>query len=79
MTQTKRDKLKRSLAQAHNDLDRAMANLLAVKAVFDEHHPDMGENLETLATLCLTVQQGILVFWAMSWGKAPGDIGAWRR
>lgn len=78
MGQTKRDKLKRSLAQAHNDLDRAMANLLQVKAVFDEHHPDLGEHLEMIAKSCLMTQQAILQFWAHSWGKAPRDISAWR-
>lgn len=78
MAQTKRDRLKRQLAQAHNDLDRAMANLLAVKAVFDEHHPELGAHLEMLAAGCLMIQQQIIEFWAHSWGKPPQDIGAWR-
>lgn len=78
MGQTKRDKLKRSLAQAHNDLDRAMANLLEVKATFDEHHPDLGSHLEMMATGCLITQNEILKFWAHSWGKAPKDISTWR-
>lgn len=73
MAQTKRDKLKRTTAQAYNDLDRAMANVLELKAVFAPVHPDFAEYLEKIAKAILVCQQFLLAFWKLAWGKVPSE------
>jgi len=77
MTKTKRDILKRKVAQIYNHLDAAMIGLLELRAVFAPHHEDLGAMLEQMAQLLLGVQELVLKFWERAWGNRPSNISSW--
>lgn len=78
MGSTKRDKMKRSMAQAHHDFDRGLGHLQDVHAEFSGVHDDYADVLEIMAQHVIQVQEWILGFWAKAWGKPPGDINSYR-
>lgn len=79
MGQTKRDKLRRELAKAHNNLERALGNIQVVHAQFAPVHLEYAEFLEKMAQTMILTQEMIMVFWERAWGKRPGDIDSWRK
>jgi len=77
MTRTKRDGLKRKAAQIYFELDRAMFGALELKAIFDEHHPELGSVLEVVAAVCLQNQELLCKFWAEAWGQEAPRWESW--
>lgn len=78
MGSTKRDQMKRTLAQAHNNIERALGNLMDVEQQFSGVHDDYAEALQIMAQHLIQVQQWILGFWVKAWGKLPKDIDSYR-
>ena len=78
MPRTKRDQLKRELAQVLNNLDMAAYGLAYFVRLFKEPHPDMAKYLETMCKQVLTLKEAGLTFWEWAWGKKPSDYNIWR-
>lgn len=73
MVKTKRTYLKRKLAQARNDIDRALGKIVDLHEMFESVHPQHAELLEVIAK-GLLLQRGLLErFWEISWGSLPKD------
>lgn len=71
----KRDRLqlKRKVAQARNDIDRALGKVAFLYDRFDSVHPEHGQLLEAIAK-GLILQKALLErFWEHTWGSLPGD------
>lgn len=75
---TKRDSMKRKMAQAVNNLDSVMLDVLYLKQLFEVQHPDLAEELENIAQIALMLQQGIESFSFRVWGTPPDKLGKFR-
>ena len=78
MPKTKRDQLRRTLANAYLHLDQSLGYLNQLRLAFKEQHPEHSETLEqvmTGITLLQDVMAGLAVEW---WGHAPEDWESWR-
>lgn len=65
--------LKRKVAQARNDIERALGKVAYLHQKFDSVHPEHGQLLEAIAK-GLILQKALLErFWVHSWGSLPGD------
>ena len=73
-----RTKMKRSLAQAHNDLDRVVHNLGGVLYEFEGHKSGLDEYLTQMIKAAVQIQGHIRKFWVTAWGKVPEDLNTWR-
>jgi len=71
----KRDRLllKRKVAQARNDLDRALGKIVFLHDQFDSVHPEHGQLLEAIAKGLLFQKSLLERFWEIAWGSLPGD------
>lgn len=78
MSRPQRLKLKRGLAQAHHNIDRALASIQTVHTEFEGVHDDYAEALQIMAQHLIQVQAWMLGFWAKAWGKPPKDIDSYR-
>jgi hypothetical protein len=79
MPVSKRDLLRRALAQAWGHLDEAMEDLLNLAEIFRPHHPDMAEALSKYAEVCLGLQEELKFFALAAWGRAPETREDWDR
>lgn len=79
MPKTKRDLLKRRMGQAHNNVQRALADVKDLHETFSPSHPLYAEYLEAIAICLIEVQKMMLNFWVHAWGKPPKDITKWKR
>lgn len=78
MPKTKRDLLKRRLAQAHHDLHKAAENIIPLEQQFRGPHADLA-NILALALVGLdNLLQLIDVFADRAWGYHPDDYETWR-
>ncbi len=64
---TKRDSLKRKLAQAYLNLDKALMDISALMEVFENDHKDLSEGLEASVHLILQSQKVIETFSMVCW------------
>lgn len=78
MGRTKRDQLKRELAQVLNHLDAAAYTLAYFGSLFRKDHPDLADNWEAMAKSVLTIKEAGLQMWERCWGKRPSDYNVWR-
>ena len=74
----KRKKIKRSMAQAHHNLDRALEAIQGVHGIFEPTHPQHAELLEMIARSMLMTQELIMSFWQAAWGGRPSNIDTYR-
>lgn len=74
----KRDNLKRQLAQAHNAYERANYCLGTVHLEFDGHKSGLDEYLVEMIKATVELQEHILKFWEIAWGKKPTDLNKYR-
>lgn len=79
MGRTKRDQLKRELAQALHHLETASNDIGTVWQQFDGVHDDYAQLLVAIGQMIKVVQKHILEFWVLAWGKLPPDIESYRR
>lgn len=75
---SKRTAMKRSLAQAHNDLDRVVHNLGNVHLEFHGVKEDYTKYLELMIKAAVEIQGHIRKFWTSAWGKCPDNLNTWR-
>lgn len=78
MPKTKRDYLKKALAQAYHDLERGLERIQQVYEPFSEQHPQHAEMLALIGQNVLMSQAFILDFWAKAWGKVPENLDHYR-
>jgi len=78
MAKTKQAAIRRKLAQAVNDCQRATENLLEVASLYEPDHPDMAEALGvTCVSLDMCIEM-IGTFSMAAWGRIPEDWEQWR-
>lgn len=75
---TTRRKLKRSLAQALNSLEKVHFDLETLLLQFDGHSGNFDKHLRLIMTANAAVHENILQFWENAWGKRPVDFHVWR-
>ena len=78
MPKTKRDYLRRTLANAYLHLDQGLSYLNQLRIDFTEQHPEHATTIEqvmTGITLLQDVMAGLAIKW---WGHAPDDWESWR-
>ena len=78
MPKTKRDYLKRQLAQAYHHLDVSLERLLPLKTLFEPVHPEHAEGLQIALETILQAQQIIIAFAEITWGMNEESIRAYR-
>lgn len=78
MPKTKRDKNKRIVAQAVNDLKRGAENILYIEQQFRPVHPDMADFLCLIVNAVVVTHQMIDRFCDVAWGGHPEDYETWR-
>lgn len=78
MGKTKRDKLRRELAQALHHIDIAVGDIGVVHQAFEGTHNDYADSLFLLAQSLTMVQEGIKTFWLWAWGKVPDNFDSYR-
>jgi len=78
MPKTKRDFLKRSIAQAVNHIEEAQIDLLSLKETFEPVHPEQAAMLEIiLQSLEMTISF-ISDFCMKTWNTLPPTWQSWR-
>ena len=78
MGKTKRDKLRRELAQALHHIDIAIDDIGVVHQAFDGVHDDYAASLLLLAQALGITQEGIKKFWLWAWGRVPENFDSYR-
>ena len=78
MPRNKRMALKRLAAQSHQNLTRAMEDLVKLHEVFEPVHPEYAEFLEAIVAGILFQQQNVERFGVYAWGKWPENVNTWR-
>jgi len=78
MGKTKRDMLKREVAQALHDLDRAGQNLHTLYTHFAPVHPEYGLYLQVIAESIQVTYEMLLKFWDHAWGPHPETYDHYR-
>ncbi len=74
---TKRDRMKRKLAQAHRNQTNVMLDIKTLYDLFDAVHPDLAEGLELSAELVLQSQQVLETFASKAWAMDVEAIERW--
>ena len=67
MTRSKRDNLKRNIAQAQNHLASAIVDVWTVRQEFEKVHAEDGEYLETCEALINQIRDGLIAFGIKAW------------
>jgi len=78
MPKTKRDILKRTVAQAVNHIEEAEIDILGLKETFDKPHPELAKLLDVIMQALEQVIAIITSFCLQAWGTAPQDWYTWR-
>ncbi len=68
MPKRAKDRLKKIIAQANNDINRAGANINAVEAEFRPVHPELADGLVAALSLLVSTQDVINKFGEVAWG-----------
>jgi len=79
MPKTKRDYLKRTLAQGICHIDTAVDRLKELEDIFRPVHPELADFLALIQGNLLVSKEWALDFWARAWGKRPPDYTVWRK
>ncbi len=73
MARRHRKDQKRKIAQARNDIDRALGKIVSMYEEFNPVHPEYAQLLEAIAK-GLLFEKGLLEdFWRLAWGNLPGN------
>ena len=75
---TKRDALKRVLAQAHHHCDLALEDLLYLKEQFNPSHPELADGLQMGMELIRHSQEIIETFALVAWNMQKDVFDAYR-
>jgi len=77
MAKSKRDILKREVAQAWYHHQRSMEVLLGLKAIFDPVHPELSVALDLAMEADLACQGLLEKFWTEAWGQETIRWESW--
>jgi hypothetical protein len=77
MPRTKRDKLRRYLANAISYIDDSLAWIMVLHEVFLPVHPEHAAYLQLTATLLLQAQEQMKDFWLKTWGPGAENWKDW--
>jgi len=64
---------KRKIAQARNDVERALGKIAYLHDMYKDVHPDYGEYLEAIAKCLLMSEDMMERFWELAWGSLPSN------
>lgn len=78
MPKTKRDLLKRKVAQVYEHLEYCLVYLAELYTIFEPVHPEHAEMLMLLAQATTQIQENIKTFCIITWGKIPKHFDRWR-
>ena len=78
MAKTKRDQLRRELAQSLHHLAIAKNDIGTVWTAFDGVHDDYAGSLLLIAQAITTLEDSIKKFWEWAWGSVPENIDSYR-
>jgi len=78
MVSRKRDRLKKTMAQSLNHVEKAAEGLAALHKLFEPAHPEYAAYLDAQITTLLTVMEWMLDFWKKAWGSKPENYHDWR-
>lgn len=73
MAKRERLTLKRKVAQARNDIDRALTKIAFLHDKFAKTHPSHAELLEAIGKGLILQKQLLEKFWTISWGSLPSE------
>ena len=69
---------RRSIAMAHNHIEKAAEDLINVQKLFEAHHEDLADQLGCV-TMCLAEALNAIDRWCDAcWGWHPEDYEKWR-
>lgn len=71
-------RMKRCVAMADNDVERALFNVKELHDNFDGVHPVETVALETMAQGLVCVQGLLHDFWSLCWGTCPESLDGYR-
>jgi len=74
----KRRRLKRHVAKAYNDCDRALENIKKLHDLFDGVHKTEADSLVIMAEGLLSVQEMLKAFWTVCWGGVLDSFEGYR-
>jgi hypothetical protein len=74
MPKTKRDYLKRRVAQAHRHMEECYKPLADLEVTFRDQHPDLADGLVHSARMVQLAQQLLEEFAAFAWEMPPESI-----
>jgi hypothetical protein len=77
MSQQKKKRLRRKLAQCVTYQQKTIENLLEVAEIFGEFHDDYKEMFEVIATSCGLTLELIKRVCEHAWGYFPNDFHTW--
>lgn len=77
MTRKTRLYQKRKVADARDDIERALGRIALLHDEFVAVHPDHAGLLEAIAKSLLLSQQMLEDFWRISWGMLPSNWDAY--
>lgn len=73
MPRTRRDVLKRKVAQVRHHINIAVGVLTDLHDQFAPVHPEDGQILETLGVYFLKGNEAVEMFYDKTWGSLPSD------
>ena len=73
MARPHRKNQKRKIAQARNDIDRALGKIVILHDEFNPVHPEYAQLLEATAKSLILSKQFLEDFWRLAWGSLPGN------
>lgn len=77
MARKRSDELKRRIAQAYRNIDKAMEYLLEAKRTFEPVHPEYSQFIDVILQNTLVSQVGIQTLGKMAWGYFPKNTQSW--
>lgn len=78
MASTKRTFLRKRIAQAHNNLNRAAEDLIYLQDVFKDAHGDLADALSAMIYGISMLCDSIDAFCDRAWGYHPEHYDKWR-
>lgn len=78
MAKTKRDNLKRKLAQSYFHNNVTLERLAELYEVFNPVHPEYAEGLQACAELCIHIEHLILAFAKAAWEMSEESLKKYR-
>jgi len=79
MPRNPRQQAQKHMAQTANHLNKAMEALAKLKRMFEEQHPELAEQLDTIGISMAMISTMLDQFSIHCWGKPPADYDYLRK